>query len=281
MLRIACIGDNCVDYYDATGEAFFGGNPVNVAVYIKRLGLDASYFGAVGNDDFGRRMLEALNGRGVDTSHVQVVNGDTALTHVSLENGDRIFGDYDEGVMASFALQDMDFDSIKKHDLAVTGLWGHCEYDLKKIREMGVTTAFDCSDRPDDPAARIARKNADILFFSDDQSEDSVLEEKIKQLALETDMTESDDNIKAGNRERRTGPELVVATRGDKGSLAFDGKRFVRQGIIPCHIADTMGAGDSFIAGFLTAWLERRPLEECMKKGTENSAVTLGYAGAW
>ena len=74
---------------------------------------------------------------------------------------------------------------------------------------------------------------------------------------------------------------IAVMTRGDKGSLAFDGKRFVRQGIIPCHITDTMGAGDSFIAGFLTAWLERRPLEECMKKGAENSAVTLGYAGAW
>ena len=74
---------------------------------------------------------------------------------------------------------------------------------------------------------------------------------------------------------------IAVMTRGDKGSLTFDGKRFVRQGIIPCHITDTMGAGDSFIAGFLTAWLERRPLEECMKKGAENSAVTLGYAGAW
>ena len=262
MFRIACIGDNCIDYYDASGDAFFGGNPVNAAVYFKRLGLDASYFGAVGTDSFGQKLLTALNGKGVDTKQVQILDGTTALTHVSVENGDRIFGDYDEGVMACFSLREEDFEAIRKCDLAVTGLWGHCEKDLQKIRQMGVSTAFDCSDRPDDPAARIAGKNADILFFSDDRSNDGQLEQKMKHLAQDC-------------------PGLIVATRGENGSLAFDGTRFVRQGIIPCSVVDTMGAGDSFIAGFLAAWLERKDLEECMRKGAENSVVTLGYAGAW
>ena len=49
-MKIACIGDNCIDYYDATGEAFPGGNPVNVAVYLRRLGVESAYFGAVGTD---------------------------------------------------------------------------------------------------------------------------------------------------------------------------------------------------------------------------------------
>lgn len=38
MKRIACIGDNCIDYYDDSGVAYPGGNPVNVAVYTLRLG---------------------------------------------------------------------------------------------------------------------------------------------------------------------------------------------------------------------------------------------------
>ncbi|MFR5702099.1 MAG: hypothetical protein ACLUD0_09650 [Eubacterium ramulus] len=37
-IKIAAVGDNCVDVYDQTGEAFPGGNPVNVAVYTVRLG---------------------------------------------------------------------------------------------------------------------------------------------------------------------------------------------------------------------------------------------------
>ena len=47
-IRVAAIGDNCIDYYDSLNESYPGGNPVNVAVYIKRLGGESSYTGAVG-----------------------------------------------------------------------------------------------------------------------------------------------------------------------------------------------------------------------------------------
>ena len=46
MKRIGCVGDNCVDHYRQTGEDHFGGNPVNVAVYTRRLGGGISYVGA-------------------------------------------------------------------------------------------------------------------------------------------------------------------------------------------------------------------------------------------
>ena len=65
MKRIGCVGDNCVDHYRQTGEDHFGGNPVNVAVYTRRLGGDISYVGAVGTDGRGAALLDALRGRGV------------------------------------------------------------------------------------------------------------------------------------------------------------------------------------------------------------------------
>ena len=58
MIKIACVGDNCVDFYDNTNEAFPGGNPVNVAVYVRRLGGESAYLGAVGTDDHGRLKAE-------------------------------------------------------------------------------------------------------------------------------------------------------------------------------------------------------------------------------
>jgi len=106
MIRIACVGDNCVDYYDNTNEAFPGGNPVNVAVYVCRLGGKSSYLGAVGNDANGEMLCAAVKAKGVDTSHVQVLPGATALTHVCRIDGERVFGDYEEGVMADFVLRD-------------------------------------------------------------------------------------------------------------------------------------------------------------------------------
>lgn len=67
-IRVAAIGDNCIDYYDSLNESYPGGNPVNVAVYIKRLGGESSYTGAVGTDLFGKIMISAIQNKGVDTS---------------------------------------------------------------------------------------------------------------------------------------------------------------------------------------------------------------------
>ena len=42
-----------------------------------------------------------------------------------------------------------------------------------------------------------------------------------------------------------------------------------------------MGAGDSYIAGFLKGILEEKTVPECMRMGAENASITLGYFGAW
>ena len=77
------------------------------------------------------------------------------------------------------------------------------------------------------------------------------------------------------------GPGIVVATRGDRGSLAYDGKQFYIQNAIPCEIVDTMGAGDSFIAGFLMSWIQGDSIPNSMNAGAENAAITIGYSGGW
>ena len=141
-IRVAAIGDNCIDYYDSLNESYPGGNPVNVAVYIKRLGGESSYTGAVGTDSFGKIMISAIQNKGVDTSHIQVLDGKTAVTHVDIVDGDRVFGKYEEGVLADFKLREQDISFIKKHDLAVTGIWGMIEDELPLISKE-IPVAFD------------------------------------------------------------------------------------------------------------------------------------------
>ena len=93
-MKIACVGDNCIDFYDETGMACPGGNPVNVAVYARRLGAETAYLGAVGTDRFGDMLMERLEAEHVDISHVQRLEGPSALCHVTMREGDRVLGDY-------------------------------------------------------------------------------------------------------------------------------------------------------------------------------------------
>lgn len=80
---------------------------------------------------------------------------------------------------------------------------------------------------------------------------------------------------------RNEGPQIVIAMRGEKGSLCFDGKDFHEFGIIPCNnVVDTMGAGDSYIAGFLSAVGEGAQIDEAMKIGALTATETIQYFGA-
>ena len=93
-IRIAAAGDNCMDVYDKENKAFPGGNPVNVAVYVARLGGASAYIGPVGTDAYGKQMMDAIQGKGVDVSRMKILEGTTAVTHVEIVDGDRVLGDY-------------------------------------------------------------------------------------------------------------------------------------------------------------------------------------------
>ncbi len=261
-MKIAAVGDNCIDVYEKLNLTFPGGNPLNVAYYSVRLGGEASYTGVVGYDKYGKIMIDVLNAKGVDTSHLKVLPGSTAITHVELVDGERVFGEYDEGVMAQFKLTDEDIDFLCSQDMVVTGLWGKIENDLHKIKSKGTPIAFDFATKLNDPIIETAIYDVDYAFFAYDEGDNEFIRGYIKKMQAK-------------------GPKIVTATLGDKGSLAYDGKKFTAFGIVPCEVKDTMGAGDSFIAGFLRGILQCKELKECMHMGAANSSITLQYTGSW
>jgi fructoselysine 6-kinase len=262
-MKIAAVGDNCIDDYVSLGTAYPGGNAVNVAVNCVRAGGTASYVGVVGDDAHGRLLIEGVAAEGVDVSHVHVVPGTTAVTSVELVDGERILGDYDEGVVADFRLTDDDLDFIAEHDLVATALWGKIENSLRQITERGVQVAFDFATEFDHEVVDAAIVHVSIAFFSaNTRPEDANLGATMTSIA-------------------DRGPRLVVVTLGEHGSIALSGGEFTVHGIEPVEIRDTMGAGDSYIGGFLWAYVNGASVSECMAAGTRSSAHTLQLDGAW
>jgi fructoselysine 6-kinase len=82
---IATVGDNCIDrYLPPVDRTLVGGNAVNVAVQLVRLGHDTAYFGAVGDDAEGARMRAVLGRIGVDLAGLKTIRpGRSSVTVIS------------------------------------------------------------------------------------------------------------------------------------------------------------------------------------------------------
>jgi fructoselysine 6-kinase len=77
------------------------------------------------------------------------------------------------------------------------------------------------------------------------------------------------------------GPEMVIITCGREGSIAHDGERVWRQGIVETRVVDTLGAGDAFAARFLVEHLSGSHVGEAMEEAARSAAETCGYYGAF
>lgn len=262
MVRIGAVGDNCIDVYDNTGEKYVGGNAVNVAVYIKRLGGEAVYAGVVGNDPYGVRVKEELSKKNVDISMVKTVEGQTAISHINLIDKERVFGEYEEGVLAKLCLSESDLKRLAECDIVITSVWGYTDSYFKRLNELGAVTAMDFSTELYSKTINEVGAYLDYAFFSFEEGEEENLQEF---------MVDVYNRIKG----------IVIVTRGEEGSVVYDGRQFIYHGIEPCKVIDTLGAGDSFIAGFLYGMAEGMTIKESMIKGARNSSVTIGYKGAW
>lgn len=261
MKTLITLGDNCVDVYSALNRAFPGGNAVNVAVYSTRYAMRPAYVGWVGDDEYGVLLRRQLAAKGVDISHVHVKSGVTAQTFITLSDGDRLLGDYIEGVMANFAMGPDDMAFIDGFDLVHAGIWGRAEGCFPLLKQRGKILSFDFADKWDSPLWRSLPPVLDYVFASA-QNDNPDLRERLRCVV---------------NR----GAGVAIATLGANGSLAFDGARFYQHGVLPVNVVDTLGAGDSYIAGFLCAIADGNHLEAAMAQGTSCAATTIQYAAAW
>lgn len=269
-MNAAAIGDNCIDVYlGSDGQIknqYPTGNVVDTGVNLQKLGVQTSIISTTGDDDRGKWMIDSLTQEGVDLSHFKQAHGNTAVTYMHLNGKDRVHGDYDEGVLADMVFSQEDIQFAATHDLVHTALWGKAESVLPAIKAAGNSIiSFDYADQLNNQIIDSSLSAVDIGFFSYHGSRDKEIESFLQ------------DKV-----DRAQGLKIAVATFGDKGSLAFDGTAFYQFGIIPTsRIENTVGAGDSFIAGFLAAYLNGKTIDECLRMGASVSSEVIQVFEPW
>lgn len=247
-MRVAGVGFNCIDIYENLKKHYPTGNSVDFVIHLSRMGIAASMVSVVGDDEYGKQMAEVLKAEGVDVSHLHVEKGNTAIFKMDLNGNDRVHKEKVEGVMANFALTDADIDFIKMHHILHTNLSGKVIEHLPLFKENGIHTVFDFSTRVNEIAESIL-PYVDYAFFSYDQGEDRFITDYMKWA-------------------KELGPKVVIATLGENGSMAYDGESFYREGVVEAEVVNTVGAGDSFCAGFMYGVIRNWSIQESLQHGS-------------
>lgn len=254
-----------------------GGDAHNNAVNMARLGNEVTYIGRVGNDVFGKICVESLNAEKVNTTHI--VYSDTAEQSLCLillgENKKRTLYQMLK-VSEEFCFEDIDLSVLDKIDvLQIGGTFHMNRFDgkgaaklLRLAKEKGILTSMDVSMDKKGRWGNLIEVCYPYLDYFMPSIEQAV------------ELTHRDTWREMAEYLTLKGVKNVIIKAGDKGSYFFNKSEEIFCGCYPLTVEDSTGAGDAFVAGFLTARGKGFSHEECMVFATACSAKVIQKVGA-
>lgn len=256
--ELVAIGDNCLDVYLTKDLMTVGGNALNVAVQWRRQGRAARYLGAIGDDAEGEILLDEIETAGLSRQDVERRRGDTAVTLLRHEGGDRKF------LLESLGVGE-NYQPAAAHDpLIATAGWVHLGTNssrdlVRRLVHEGIPFSVDIST-----AHRSLPLDGVPLLFASGPDAASTPVEPILDAFL------------------AIGARQVVLTCGARGAYFYDGTTLLHGPAAPVQVVDTCGAGDSFIAAFLVSFCcERRGAAEALHRATVAAAETCKHIGGF
>jgi len=267
---LVSIGDNCIDCYAGPVEVqHVGGNALNVAANFALHGLAAAYAGVVGTDAQGDLVVATLEHIGVNTTFLTRRAGRTGITQVELLHGDyRILKeDYGVSDQVHWTPALLEFTRAHASQIHMT-VSGRAQQLVRDLEHVDALLSVDLGQVTEPAAVQrfaplIAR--AECAFIS---AGSKLGDQDVQHLLAAV---------------RRQGARYAVATRGAAGASGlWQGRLISVPPVLDASaVVDTLGAGDAFIAGFLSSAAVPGPLEERLLCGSRWSAEVCGHIGAW
>jgi sugar/nucleoside kinase (ribokinase family) len=237
------------------------------------LGNKVGFSSSIGSDPFGEICLKRLGESGVDLSRVKrMPNKTTGLSVILPQRKQRYILTY-PGTMFEMSEKDLDLSYVfnAKH-LHVSsyflqkGLRGSLIDIFRRAKESGLTTSLDTNDDPEDrwsTEIQLLLKYTDILFPNEREACKLARTEKVEQAAEVLSQRVA----------------VLVVKRGSQGAMA----RVAKEGFVAfppvVDVADHVGAGDSFDAGFVHKFIRGAKIEECLKFANVVGALSVTRPG--
>jgi sugar/nucleoside kinase (ribokinase family) len=240
-----------------TGFDMIPGGAYNPAVAMHRLGLKVGWAADFGNDLLSKYVLERVRTEGLDTSLFAYHDKSyRRLTVAASYKEDRAFITYyDPDLGFPAVMKALATASAKVVYVPILYFGNSFDIGIKLIRLKRIKLVMDANSpqdiKLDNPAVRKVIKNIEILLPN---------AREIREMTGEADLE------KAMRQIGKLCP-LVVVKDGSHGSYACEKDQIYYASPIQITPLDTTGAGDCFNAGFIKAWLDGRPITDCLRWG--------------
>lgn len=267
-------------------ELMGGGSAANTAMALRHLGLPVTFMGTVGSDAYGRYMLDEFQQAGINAAPTIV---DPALNTVCVfafvdEDGERYPWPWP---LENQSFRELAPEKIDWHTVETAG-WVHSSGMLfsadtsarhsviaifKKAHELGIPTSFDLNMRVEGDTLNDSYRQAllDVMEYS------SVVlgsgQEEFFYLAPQQPWQQTAASFVRPGR-------AIIARMGAEGSMVLStgGESFVPA--YPTKVTDTVGAGDSYNAGFIAANIQGLSLEDSLRWGNACGSYTVARKGS-
>lgn len=273
-----------VDY--PTPDMQGGGTSANTAVALARLGNHTSFIGSIGDDQYGRYIQKDFQKEGVDISDMIIepeLNTIGVFAFID-ENGERYLWGWprEEQAFKVIDRNKIPFDKIRSAD------WVHSSgmaivHDtsarstiievFKEAYNAGVPTSFDLNLRVDNGVLEPEYEKAirEMIRYTT-----YLLGSGTDEFAYLGESTDWVKNAKSFVTYDRT----VIVRNGSEGSIGYSVNEQEKADAFHVKVEDTVGAGDVYNAGFITASLMGKSLKECLVMGNAVSGYTVERKGA-
>ncbi len=256
-----------------------GGDALNEAFTLAHLGHKTGLMSLVGRDAQGEFVAAECRKAGVDTEGVAISDTYPTSTSVVLvgRDGQRSFISQHGGCADEYSLDDIDLSLIQPGTRVVSigSIFCSKSFDqgalravLEKAKSVGAVTIADFVPNRNEANIEELKEVLPLLDY---------VVPSIEEAVLYTGLSDLDEIAEAF---LKAGAGTVLIKMGKKGSFAKNEHERLELPIYDAKVIDTTGAGDNFVAGFISGLLRDYSLEGCLQVGTATAAVSVGSIGA-
>lgn len=279
-LNIACFGEVLWDIFPG-GNRRAGGAPFNVAYHLSKMGVEVNMVSSVGNDELGRELLQKIKDWNISAAGIQVSDRYPTSTVIATidEHNDAHYDIVQDVAWDYIEVNAINKQMIAASDALVFGTLAarndQSRNTLFELLEASTYNVFDINLRP---------PYYDVHVIKDLLHKTQLAKFNKAELRMMIDFmgksyTTEEDSIRF--LQDTFGMQEVIVSKGSKGALYVDHHDFYSIPTIPIEVKDTVGSGDSFLAGFLSKRLEEgSSATEIMHQAVSLGAFVTAREGA-